>query len=146
MAAKRGGLKIGGAKMSRLLLILRWAAALFVALSVHFMVFALGSVIFKYLGTDVTTTVNSAICIGTFLAVVLGAIVVPSEQRINATLVLCVLICAFYAWPLLTGHTRVLDIYLFGSALAGGLPAYLYLGRTGLLSGRKVNRVSKQGP
>jgi hypothetical protein len=132
--------------MSRLLLILRWAAALFVALSVHFMVFALGSVIYQYLDTNVLTTVNLAICVGTFLAVVLGAIVVPSEQRKNATLVLCVLICAFYVWPLLTGYRRALDIYLFGSALAGGLPAYFYVGRTGLLSSSKINRVSKQGP
>jgi hypothetical protein len=132
--------------MSRLLLILRWAGALFVAISVHITVFALGSVIYKYLGTNVITTVNLAIFVGTFLAVVLGATVVPGEQRKNATLVLCVLICAYYLFPLLTGYTRAIDIYLFGSALAGGLPAYLYVGRTGLLSGRKINRVSRQGP
>jgi hypothetical protein len=132
--------------MSRLLLILRWAGALFVALSVHITVFGLGGVIYKYLGTDATTTVNSAVFVGTLLAVVFGAIVVPSEQRKNATLVLCVLICAFYAWPLLTGYTRALDVYVFGSALAGGLPAYFYVGRTGLLSGRKINRVSAPGP
>jgi hypothetical protein len=144
--ANRGGLKIGGVKMSRLLSILRWTGALFVALSVHIIVFALGGFIYKYLGTNVITTVNSAIFVGTFLAVALGATVAPGEQRKNATFVLCVLFCAYYLWPLLTGYTGAKNISLFGSALTGGLLAYIYVGRTGLLSGRKINPVSAPGP
>jgi hypothetical protein len=64
----------------------------------------------------------------------------------NAALALWILsaIDAFL-WPTLSGHLTLGNLYPIGIGIAGGGIAY-FLVRSGLLSGRGINRVSAQNP
>lgn len=104
------------------------------------------TLIWSYLGLGVGPQFYFLFFISCFLAVAVGALIVPPEQRKNAALALWILsaIDAFL-WPTLSGHLTLGNLYPIGIGIAGGGIAY-FLVRSGLLSGRGINRVSAQNP
>jgi hypothetical protein len=124
---------------------MRSIGAIFVAFLVLVTVTAVGAVISKYIGTDTALSFDFLYFTSNFLAVVIGAYIVPREQRKTAALVLWILLAVpALLGPVLSGHLTVGNILAVGLMVAGGGVAY-FLARTGLLSGRKINRVSNIG-
>jgi hypothetical protein len=135
--------------MSRLRLILRWAGALLLAVIVHVTVLGLGAEIWQHFGTDPSHTMDWTISIATYVAVLVGAIAVPHGQGKTAALVIWMLAIVIYLWfvlkDTLTAHLSAADIYEFSDVMLGGVIAY-YTVRSGLLGGRRINRVPKKSP
>jgi hypothetical protein len=131
--------------MSRLLLMLRWIGAFVVANIVFYAVIAVGIVAIHpdpNVDNDVFFSVVAMLqFLATVLAVTLGALVVPREQRKAAALVLWIGAVAYSVWPLLKGHLGTNNFLLFSDGVVSGGVAY-YLARTSLISGRKINRIS----
>jgi hypothetical protein len=136
---------LGELEVSRLLLMLRWIGAIFVAFLVLVAVTIVGFVaVGAVLGnhTDTVMTLSFVIFFtSNLLAVGIGACVVPGEQRKAAALALWILL-ALYAFlpPALSGHLTG-NILVFGCKVAGGGVAY-FLATLSLLGGRKINRIS----
>ncbi|HLH95694.1 MAG TPA: hypothetical protein VKW08_11340 [Xanthobacteraceae bacterium] len=133
--------------MSRLLLVLRWIVAIFVAFLVLVVTTAVGfiAVPWNQAGTVATLSFDFVNFISHFLAVGIGAYVVPGEQRKAAALALWILSSLHAVLPpALSGHLTE-NILVVGCMVAGGGFAY-FVARTGLLGGRKINRVSSQSP
>ncbi len=130
--------------MSRLLLILRWIGAFVVAWIVFLTVIAVGiSMIRPDFGTVFAHVFEILYFLAIFLAVALGVLVVPREQRKVAALVLWILAVAYSVWPLMTGHLGPSNFLLLSEGVVGGGIVY-YLARTDLFSGGKINRTSSQ--
>jgi|HubBroStandDraft_4_1064222.scaffolds.fasta_scaffold295276_1 hypothetical protein len=135
--------------MSRLRLILRWVGALLVAVLVHVSVLGLGALIWQHFGTDPVRTLDWTLSIATFVAVLVGAIVVPRGQWKAAALAIWKLAIVYYLWFVLknalTGHFSSAALGQFTYALLGGAAAY-YAFRSGLLGGLRINSVAKKSP
>jgi hypothetical protein len=125
--------------MARLRLILRWTAALIVAVIAYFAVFALGAALWQRFGGDVIMAVNWQVSIGSFVAVLAGTLVLPREQWGIGAFVIWMLIVANYLWPLFLGHFSVGDIYLLDSALSGGCFGYLPMAGLGRPTRRRTH-------
>ena len=124
---------------------MRSIGAIFVASLVLVTVTVVGTVISKYIGADTALSLDFLYFTSNFLAVVIGAYVVPREQRKAAALVLWILLAIIaFPGPALSGHLTVGNILAIGLTVAGGGVAY-FLARMGLLSGRKINHVSNIG-
>jgi hypothetical protein len=81
-----------------------------------------------------------------FLAVAVGSLIVPHEQRKKAALALWILSAINdFLWPTLSGHLTLGNLYSIGVGVAGGGIAY-FLVRSGSPSGRWINLVSAQNP
>lgn len=132
--------------MSRLLLIMRWLGALAVAVTMYVIAMFLGTLIWSSLGLGAGPQFYFLFFISYFLAVAVGALIVPHEQRKNAAFALWILsaIDAFL-WPTLSGHLTLGNLYPIGAEIAGGGIAY-FLVRSRLLSRPGINRVSAQNP
>jgi hypothetical protein len=136
--------------MSRQLSIMRWIGALAVAITIYVIAMFLCTLIWSSLGLGVGPQFYFLFFISCFLAVAVGVLIVPPEQRKNAALALWILsaIDAFL-WPTLSGHLTLANLYPIGVEIAGGGIAYL-LARSGLLSGRGSiafpHRTFKKGP
>jgi hypothetical protein len=114
--------------MFRVWLILRWVAALLLALITWTIVVALGAVIWERFLLD-SAFVKGTIGLATFLGVLSGSIVVPRAQRKAAALTIWLLVVLYFLFFILrsalSGHFSLADFEAFGSALTGGFLAYL---------------------
>jgi hypothetical protein len=114
--------------MSRLRLIIRWACALLVAVTVHVAVLGLGAFGSQHFGADPVSNMDWIIAIATCVAVLGGTVIVPRGQWKTAALAFWMLAGVFYLWlvlrPALSGQFSLAAFQNFGSALTGGFMAY----------------------
>ena len=114
--------------MFRVRSILRWMAALLLALITWIIVVALGGLIWQRFQLD-TDFVKGTIGLATFLCVLSGSIVVSRVQRKTAALTIWLLVASYFLFfvlsSALSGRFSLPDFEAFGSALTGGYLAYL---------------------
>jgi hypothetical protein len=110
--------------MSHLGLILRWTAALFIAVIVHIAALGLGAVLWRRFGGDAATAVSLMVTAGTLAAVLAGTLVLPRERWRTGAFVIWMLALIAYLWPLVY-YFSALNLETFGAALIGGTAAYL---------------------
>jgi hypothetical protein len=133
--------------MSNIGVLLRWTCAFVIAAVVYIIVFALGAVIWKQFGSDPLDTLQWSVALATTFAVISGTVILPREKWKAAALTLWLLALLAPFWFLLqsalSGRALLVNFVELGGGLIGGFIAF-YSARIAS-SGRKINRVSRQG-
>lgn len=130
--------------MSKLKLAFRWLGAIVLAFIVYLVVFGAGAVIWQQFGTNARDTIQWSVGLGTALAMISGAHVVPREQRFIAAVTILVLALLLPLGALvqnvLSSDLRVTNvIQLIGTLFGGFIGGYAT--RIGMRTGR-INRVA----
>lgn len=107
---------------------LRWVAAVIVAVVVYIIIFAIGALIWQSLGGNPLDSTKWILAAATFCALLTGTFIVPRENWKMAALVFWLLAILFpvglLVWNSLSGHFTILNLFEIAGALIGGFPAY----------------------